>query len=83
VTLFVFGRGVSMPWQASPVMEERLRFVARLLEGEPMSQMCREFGISRKTGSSLSRMLASIRVTVGLILRRRWRAGMRPSRLNR
>jgi transposase len=32
------------------VMEERLRFVARLLEGEPMSQMCREFGISRKTG---------------------------------
>jgi transposase InsO family protein len=39
-----------MPWQASSVMEERLRFVARLLEGEPMSQMCREFGISRKTG---------------------------------
>lgn len=31
-------------------MDERLRFVARLLEGEPMSQMCREFGISRKTG---------------------------------
>jgi len=31
-------------------MEERLRFVARLLDGEPMTQMCREFGISRKTG---------------------------------
>jgi transposase len=31
-------------------MEERLRFVARLLEGEPMTDMCREFGISRKTG---------------------------------
>jgi transposase InsO family protein len=31
-------------------MDERLRFVARLLEGEPMSEMCREFGISRKTG---------------------------------
>jgi transposase InsO family protein len=31
-------------------MEERLRFVARLLEGEGMSQVCREFGISRKTG---------------------------------
>ena len=31
-------------------MEERLRFVARLLEGERMSAMCREFGISRKTG---------------------------------
>jgi len=32
------------------VMDERLRFVARLLEGEPMSLLCREFGISRKTG---------------------------------
>ena len=31
-------------------MDERLRFVARLLEGEKMAQMCREFGISRKTG---------------------------------
>jgi len=39
-----------MPWKASSVMEERLRFVARLLDGEPMTQMCREFGISRKTG---------------------------------
>src|SRR3989440_12006309 len=39
-----------MPWRASLVMEERLRFVAGLLEGEPMTQMCREFGISRKTG---------------------------------
>ncbi len=39
-----------MPWKASSVMEERLRFVARLLEGEPMSDLCREFGISRKTG---------------------------------
>lgn len=31
-------------------MDERLRFVARLLEGEAMSDVCREFGISRKTG---------------------------------
>jgi transposase InsO family protein len=31
-------------------MDERLRFVARLREGEQMSQLCREFGISRKTG---------------------------------
>ncbi len=31
-------------------MEERLRFVARLLGGEAMSEVCREFGISRKTG---------------------------------
>lgn len=39
-----------MPWKESSVMEERLRFVARLLDGESMSEMCREFGISRKTG---------------------------------
>ena len=31
-------------------MEERLRFVARLLDGEAMTDLCREFGISRKTG---------------------------------
>ena len=31
-------------------MDERLRFVARLLEGEPMAVLCREFDISRKTG---------------------------------
>jgi putative transposase len=31
-------------------MDERLRFVARLLEGEKMTTVCREFGISRVTG---------------------------------
>ena len=31
-------------------MDERLRFVARLLDGEAMSEVCREFGVSRKTG---------------------------------
>jgi len=31
-------------------MDERIRFVARLLDGEKMTQLCREFDISRKTG---------------------------------
>jgi len=31
-------------------MDERLRFVARLLDGDKMAAVCREFGISRKTG---------------------------------
>ena len=31
-------------------MDERLRFVAQLLDGEAMSEVCRAFGISRKTG---------------------------------
>jgi transposase len=39
-----------MPWKASSVMEERLRFVGRLLDGESMTDVCRELGISRKTG---------------------------------
>jgi transposase-like protein len=39
-----------MPWKESSVMDERLRFVARLLEGETMTEVCRDFGISRKTG---------------------------------
>jgi len=39
-----------MPWKECHVVDERLRFVARLLEGEPMTALCGEFGISRKTG---------------------------------
>jgi putative transposase len=31
-------------------MDERLRFVARLLDGEKMAVLCREFDVSRKTG---------------------------------
>jgi hypothetical protein len=34
-------------------MDERLRFVARLLEGEKMAPLCVEFGISRKTGCKI------------------------------
>ena len=36
--------------ESESVMDERLRFVGRLLDGEQMSRVCREFGISRKTG---------------------------------
>jgi putative transposase len=39
-----------MPWKECHVMDERIRFVARLLEGEKMAPLCAEFGISRKTG---------------------------------
>jgi putative transposase len=31
-------------------MDERLKFIARLLDGEKMARVCREFGISRVTG---------------------------------
>jgi putative transposase len=39
-----------MPWKECNVMDERVKFVARLLEGEKMAALCREFDISRKTG---------------------------------
>ena len=39
-----------MPWKECNRMDERLRFVARLLDGEKMAAACRDFGISRKTG---------------------------------
>jgi putative transposase len=39
-----------VPWQECSKVDERLRFVARLLDGEKMAVLCREFDISRKTG---------------------------------
>lgn len=39
-----------MPWRKCKPMDEKLKFVARMLDGEKMSVLCREFGISRPTG---------------------------------
>ena len=39
-----------MPWKACKPMDERLKFIARLLDGEKMAPLAREFGISRKIG---------------------------------
>ena len=39
-----------MPWKKRSVIDERMRFVIRLKDGESMTSLCREFGISRKTG---------------------------------
>ena len=42
-----------MPWKVSSEMDEGLRFISRILEGEAMTDLCLEFGISRKTGYKL------------------------------
>ena len=42
-----------MPWEESSKMNEKTKFIARLLEGEKMSYLCSEFNISRKTGYKL------------------------------
>lgn len=45
-----------MPWKATRVMDERLKFLGEYLKQErSMSVLCREFGISRKTGYRLIR----------------------------
>jgi putative transposase len=38
-----------MPWKELSVMDERVKFIARVLEGEKVAVLAREFGISRKT----------------------------------
>jgi transposase InsO family protein len=42
-----------VPWKVSDPMSERMSFVMRLQQGESMSELCREFEISRKTGYKL------------------------------
>ena len=40
-----------MPWKRMEVREQRVEFIVRALRGtEPLSQLCREFGISRPAG---------------------------------
>ena len=42
-----------MSWMECSIMDQKLKFIARLIEGEKMAPLCREFGISRKTGYKL------------------------------
>ena len=44
-----------MPWKEVTAVNERMEFVVRLKAGERMSDLCREFGISRKTGYKFER----------------------------
>lgn len=42
-----------MPWRETCAMDERTKFIGRLLSGEKMAPLCREFGISRVTGHKI------------------------------
>lgn len=49
-----------MPWKDTGVQEERLKFVAAYLDGEwAMAEVCRAFGVSRKTGYKLVKRFAA------------------------
>ncbi|MGE0528300.1 MAG: helix-turn-helix domain-containing protein [Bdellovibrionales bacterium] len=39
-----------MPWKECSMMDEKIKFIAMLLDGEKLAPLCREFNISRKTG---------------------------------
>jgi len=42
-----------VPWKTSRPVDLRVEFVSRLQRGERMSELCREYEISRKTGHKL------------------------------
>ena len=42
-----------MPWKESDKMTERMQFIARYQRGERISDLSKEFGISRQTGHAL------------------------------
>src|ERR1700733_13136314 len=45
-----------MPWKASSPMDQRLLFIAEYVKDEEsVSELCRRFGISRKTGHKFIR----------------------------
>lgn len=44
-----------MPWKARHAVDLRVEFVGRLMRGERMTDLCLEYGISRKTGHKLKK----------------------------
>ena len=42
-----------MPRNESAKMDEKFKFVSRFLDGEKISRLCEEFGISRVTGNKI------------------------------
>ena len=44
-----------MPWKASTPVDLRKEFIMRLGGGERLTDLCREYGIARKTGEKFKR----------------------------
>jgi Helix-turn-helix domain len=49
-TIRPFAGERKMPWKECNQMDERLKFIARLPDGDKMAVVCRDFNVSRKTG---------------------------------
>jgi hypothetical protein len=57
-----------MPWKETSVMDERMKFVGRLLSGEKMPPLCKEFGISRVTGHKIWNRFSKTALEVFIIV---------------
>ena len=44
-----------MPWKTSTPVDLRIEFMNRVMRGEKVAHLCREYGISRKTGDKFKR----------------------------
>ncbi len=53
VCIFGTGRELARSWNECNKTDEKLRFVARYLDGEKIAGLCREFGISWVTGHKI------------------------------
>ena len=51
-----------MPWKTKSPMDLRREFIKRLATGERLTDLCREYGISRKTGSKFRRRFEELGV---------------------
>lgn len=61
-----------MPWEKTDVSEQRVKFVVRAASGkERMSELCREFGISRPTGYRWRRRFQQSHSVTGVVERSR------------
>jgi len=61
-----------MPWEKTDVSEQRVKFVVRAVSGkERMTELCREFGISRPTGYRWRRRFEQSYSVTGVLERSR------------
>ena len=59
-----------MPWKETDVTSERMKFITRIQDGEKITDLCREFNISRKTGHKILKRF-EIEGPIGLVDKRR------------
>ena len=59
--LYLCLSGGRLPWKECNVMDERVKFIAPVLEGEKVARLAVEFGISPKTAYKIIERYQDIR----------------------